>query len=120
MGNFKVYVGKIGRDFLESFEEVLDVQNAIDHFIFLEFCHLPNDTEPNTQIISYDSQKWFLLRYDLNASPEISQDSSGEIYPSSSILIDKNSDKFRGKVYQAFLQEIENRYIELRNRNILV
>lgn len=116
---FKNYAGKTGSDFRDSFEEAFDKQNAIDYFIFLQFCHLTDNREKNTQIISYDGQKWFFLPYDLDSSLGISWDGSGQKHSPESILISKTTDRFWGKFYRAFTQEIEERYADLRNKNIL-
>ncbi len=119
LNRFKKYAGKTGWAFRQTFEEAFDTQNAIDYFIFLQFCHLTDNREKNTQIISYDGQKWFFLPYDLDASLGISWDGKGEIRSPKSILISKTSDRFWGKVYRAFPKDIENRYAELRDKNIL-
>ena len=119
LARFKDYAGRTGQDFLESFTQAFDLQNALDYFIFLQFCHLPDNMEANTQIISYDGKRWFFLPYDLDCSLGISWDGRGQTCPPSSILISKTSDRFWGKVYQTFPQEIEQRYAELRNKNIL-
>ncbi len=119
LARFKEYAGKTEADFRDSFEEAFDKQNAIDYFIFLQFYHLADNRENNTQIISYDGQKWFFLPYDLDYSLGISWEGSGQIFAPHGILIDKTSERFWGKFYRAFPQEIEARYAELRDKNIL-
>ena len=102
-----------------SFDEAFDKRNAIDYFIFLQFLHLPDNMESNVQIVSYDGQKWFFLPYDLDFSLGISWDGTGQCYTPNAILIDKTSERFWGKVYNAFSYEIEERYAELRRKDVL-
>lgn len=99
------------------FEHVLDIQSAIDYFIFQEIILGTDGLAKNMLLATYDMKKWYLSAYDMDSTFDL--DWNGQI------LNDYDSDMpyapYNNK-FSSLLQYIRNnyhvayveRYVELR------
>ena len=59
-------INSTGSNYRSTLEQYVDIQSAIDYFIFCRFIGNPDGLKKNHLICTYDGVKWFLSPYDLD------------------------------------------------------
>ena len=139
-GNETYFSYEIGKDAVNSFNNLyqyiyatpnvntiknyLDIQSAIDYYIFHSVIYNVDGLARNMILLTYDKIKWYLSSYDmdntfglLGGSKTIeqyqNQDSAYEAMPGSSWFFNMHSELWYF-LQTNFSEQIEKRYLELR------
>ena len=100
-------------EFKEDFEKHLDLDAALNYYIFAEFAYLEDNRGKNMLLATYDGQVWYPSLYDLDTS-------WGSFY-NGRALYDYHSEPMNMQISNlfrrmetCFAQELAQRYFELR------
>ena len=97
-------------------KEYFDIQSFIDYIIFSDIVVNSDGFRKNWQWITWDGKKWFIEPYDLDG---ILGWSSWSPIPPTTTRLGNNKDYPTGWIIQYYQTEIETRYAELRNADII-
>ena len=65
---FDFVLNSTDEEFVEHFEEYLDLDAALNYYIMVDYCHLADNHGQNMLLATYDGLKWYLSLYDLDTS----------------------------------------------------
>ena len=102
---------------LTTLEQVLDIQGAIDYFVFQTVILGTDGLAKNMLLATYDMTKWYLCPYDMDATFDL--DWNGRILDAYNTLPPEppynNSDSYLlGVILQGYTNKFVARYFELR------
>lgn len=111
-------------NFKENFDKHLDKTNMIDTLIFIEAVGDWDGVSHDVEMVTYDLEKWYMLPWDKDTTFGMNWDESGIQKNSENTLLinykkEDSTQKPWYKTYNAFTEEVEERYAELRNNNVL-
>ena len=120
---------KSGEAFKTNFPTHHNVQNAIDYFLFAEFCYLDDILDNNVQLTTWNGSEYFMLPYDLDTCFGLKWDGTtvydantlGTVVDSTlggSVSAGLTSKSFWTKFVNAYHKEISDQYINLKNLGI--
>lgn len=106
-----------------------NVQNAIDYFLFAEFCYLDDILDNNVQLTTWDGNEYFMLPYDLDTcfglkwdgTRVYDADTMGTVVDTTlggSVSTGLTSKSFWTKFANAYHEEISEQYNNLKNLGI--
>ncbi len=110
---FAFVLNSSDEEFRTEFEEYLDLDSALNYYVFADLAHLRDNLGRNMLIATYDSQKWYLSLYDLDSSWGTNVDGLS-LYPYEENLLDMAYNNLFARMEQNFPEELAQRYFELR------
>jgi hypothetical protein len=120
---FDFVMNSSDEEFKANFQEYLNLDSALNYYVFADLAWLCDNLGKNILIATYDGMEWYLSLYDLDASWGTSVNGLGlNDYESKLVNMAKNN--LFARMEQAFPEELAQRYFELRedilsNENIL-
>src|SRR5699024_6023696 len=111
-------------DFEKNFDKYLDKTNMIDMLLFLEAIYDYDAVAQDAEMVTYDLEKWYILPWDKDTTFGMDWNEDGIREDSATkLLIDyeteKETQKPWYKIYHAFTEDVEERYAQLRDEDIL-
>ena len=104
-------------DFREHFGEYLNLDAALNYYVFTELAYLRDNLDKNMLIATYDGNIWYLSLYDLDSSWGTNVDGLSLMnYEIKEMTLSENN--LFARMEKNFSREIAQRYVELR-RGIL-
>lgn len=100
-------------EFVESFNEYLDIDAVLNYFILVEFAYLPDNCGKNMLVASYDGNIWYPSLYDLDTSWGTHYTGT-ELWDYKNELTKFSRNNLGRRVELLFAQELHDRYFELR------
>lgn len=114
--SWNMIVDAIGGD--SYIEDCLDIQSAIDYFIFQDIILGTDGLANNMLMVTYDMQKWYLSAYDMDATFDLSWEGelldAPDVFPAQPPYLNQYS-ALQGFLYNNYFEDIQSRYFELRN-----
>lgn len=98
--------------FRANFEEYLDLDSALNYYVFADLAYLADNLGKNMLIATYDGMKWYLSLYDLDSSWGAFTNGRS-LYPYEEPL-DMSLSNLFARMEQCFPKELAQRYFELR------
>lgn len=120
---FDFIINSTDEEFEANFEEYLDLDAALNYYVFADLAYLEDNLGKNMLIATYDGMKWYLSLYDLDSS--WGAGTNGQtLYPYEEQLLDMSVSNLFARMEKCFGEELAQRYFELRqdvlsNENIL-
>lgn len=110
-------------EFERDFDKYLDKTNMIDMLLFLEAIYDYDAVAQDVEMVTYDLEKWYMLPWDKDTTFGMDWNEDGVKEDSArKLLIDYDteqpSQKPWYKTYHAFTREVEERYAELRDKDV--
>ncbi|HZK18344.1 MAG TPA: CotH kinase family protein [Clostridia bacterium] len=110
-------------DFEKNFDKHLDKTNMIDMLLFLEAIYDYDAVAQDVEMVTYDSEKWYLLPWDKDTTFGMDWNERGIREESATKLLinyqaEDPSQKPWYKTYHTFRPDVEARYAQLRDENI--
>lgn len=97
-------------------------QCLVDYYLYAEFLYDYDGVAQDLDFVSYDAQRFFILPWDKDTVFGIPWNAAGSIRSPNTLLVSKNSihpqNRLWVKIRNAFEQEIEERYAELRDLGV--
>lgn len=120
---FDFVMNSTDEEFKANFEQYLDLDAALNYYVFADVAYLRDNLGKNMLLATYDGMKWYLSLYDLDSSWG-AYTNGRELYPYHEGLMDMSINNLFAKMERCFPQELAQRYFELRadilsNENIL-
>lgn len=110
---FDFVLNSSDEEFKENFEQYLDLDSALNYYVFADVAYLRDNIGKNMLIATYDGLKWYLSLYDLDSSWGTFTDGKSE-YPYREGLMEISRNNLFARMEKAFPQELAQRYFELR------
>lgn len=117
--NLNTLIEAVATSHIPLLEEVLDVQSAIDYFVFQDIILGTDGLAKNMILIKYDGLKWYLSAYDMDSTFDL--DWQGQILNCYNAGLN-SVPPFNNKYSQLLVlllneypSEMRDRYIQLRN-----
>lgn len=105
--------------FKEGLDEFLDVEAAIDYFVFFTALQGEDSWSKNSLFITYDGKQWIPSAYDMDGVFGVSDAGTRIADPSDQTLMNYDEEKMGhqlwNKLFKNYPEEIAARYHELRN-----
>lgn len=120
---FDFVLNSSDEEFKANFEEYLDLDAALNYYVFCDVAYLRDNLGKNMLIATYDGMKWYLSLYDLDSSWGTGTDGKS-LFDYESEPLELSLNNLFARMEKAFPQELAQRYFELRadvlsNENIL-
>lgn len=120
---FDFVVNSSDEDFRENFDQYLNLDSALNYYVFSDLAYLEDNLGKNMLIATYDGLEWYLSLYDLDSSWGTDTNGRGLMAYEEESLDMAKSNLF-ARMEACFGQELARRYFELRadilsNENIL-
>lgn len=111
-------------NFKKNFDKHLDKTNMIDFLIFIEVVGDWDAVSQDLEIVTYDLEKWYMLPWDKDTTFGMFWDESGLLPDSENTLVidyekEDPTQKPWYKTYHTFTEDVEKRYAELRDKDVL-
>lgn len=111
-------------DFKNNFNEVFDKTNMIDMLLFLELIYDYDAVAQDIEIVTYDLKKWYFLPWDKDTTFGMDWKERGIREGSETkLLFDYDEEivtqKPWFKTYHAFTNDVEKRYAQVRDEDII-
>ena len=110
---FDFVVNSSDEEFKADFQQYLDLDSALNYYVFADLAYLRDNIGKNMLIATYDGMKWYLSLYDLDSSWGTNTDGKSE-YPYEEELMEISRNNLFARMEKAFPQELAQRYFELR------
>lgn len=110
---FDFVINSTDEEFRENFAQYLDLDAALNYYVFADVAYLRDNIGKNMLLATYDGMKWYLSLYDLDSSWGTFTDGKSE-YPYREELVDMGLNNLFARMEKAFPQELAQRYFELR------
>lgn len=120
---FAFILNSTDEEFRDHFTEYLDLDAALNYYVFSDIAYLKDNLGKNMLIATYDGSKWFLSLYDLDSS--WGTETNGKaLFHYEEELLDLSRSNLFARLETCFPTELAQRYFELRedvlsNENIL-
>ena len=99
--------------FREDFSRYLDLDSALNYYVFADIAYLKDNLGKNMLIATYDGELWYLSLYDLDSSWGV--DTNGyRRMPYEEELLDLSENNLFARMEACFPEELANRYFQLR------
>ena len=120
---FDFVINSSDAEFKEKFSEYLNLDSALNYYIFADLAWLYDNMGKNILIATYDSNEWFLSLYDMDTSWGTTYNGYG-LMEYEEELMDMSYNNLFARMEKAFPNELAQRYFELRsdilsNENIM-
>lgn len=111
---FQFVMDSDDKTFRQNFSQYMDLDAALNYYILVDFCYLPDNCGKNMLLATYDGEIWYPSLYDLDTS--WGTDYLGEtIYDYQNNPIDfAGTNLLAKRLEENFPQELHNRYFALR------
>lgn len=111
-------------NFEKNFDKHLDKMNMIDTLLFIEIIYDWDAVAQDIEMVTYDLEKWYMLPWDKDTTFGMGFDGSGLRENRETVLWisygkEDVTQKPWHKTYNAFKTEVEERYAQLRDENIV-
>lgn len=110
---FEFVLNSSDEEFEDNFEQYLDLDAALNYYVFADVAYLRDNIGKNMLIATYDGMKWYLSLYDLDSSWGTFTDGKSE-YPYEEALLELSLNNLFARMEKAFPQELAQRYFALR------
>ena len=100
-------------DFREHFGEYLNLDAALNYYVFTELAYLRDNLDKNMLIATYDGNIWYLSLYDLDSSWG-THVYGLSLFPYEEKEMTLSENNLFARMEKNFSQEIAQRYMELR------
>lgn len=100
-------------EFVEHFEEYLDLDAAINYYILVDYCYIADNSGKNMLLATYDGMKWYLSLYDLDTSWGTTWNGF-DLDTYEEELLDMTRNNLFARMEKCFAKELSQRYFELR------
>lgn len=110
---FEFVLNSSDEEFVEHFEEYLDLDAALNYYIMVDYCHLADNHGQNMLLATYDGMKWYLSLYDLDTSWGTTWNGYG-VHNYQEELLDMSRNNLFARMETCFGKELSRRYFELR------
>jgi len=110
---FDFVVNSDNETFRKDFSKYLDLDSALNYYVFADLAYLQDNLGKNMLIATYDGQLWYLSLYDLDSSWGV--DTNGyRLMPYAQELLDMSRNNLFARMEENFPKELAQRYFELR------
>lgn len=110
---FDFVVNSDDETFRKDFEQYLDLDSALNYYVFADLAYLQDNLGKNMLIATYDGQLWYLSLYDLDSSWGV--DTNGyRLMPYEEGLLDMSRNNLFARMEKNFPELLAKRYFELR------
>lgn len=110
---FDFVINSTDAEFREHFAEHLDLDAALNYYIFTDFAYMEDNRGKNMLIATYDGVKWYLSLYDLDTAWGTNYSGNG-LYAYEDHLMDMRMNNLFARMEDCFPQELAQRYFALR------
>ena len=110
---FDFVINSSDEEFVEHFEDYLDLDAALNYYIMVDYCHLADNHGQNMLLATYDGLKWYLSLYDLDTSWGTSWNGY-LLHPYKEESLDMSRNNLFARMEKCFGKELSERYFELR------
>lgn len=120
---FDFVLNSSDEEFRTHFAEYLNLDSALNYYVFSDIAYLKDNLGKNMLIATYDGMEWYLSLYDLDSSWGVETNGYALMeYEDEQLNLAKN--RLFERMEDCFPQELAQRYFELRsdvlsNENIL-
>lgn len=114
---FDFVINSSDEEFKADFEEYLNLDSALNYYVFADLAYLRDNLGKNMLIATYDGNVWYLSLYDLDSS--WGTEANGyALQEYDETLMDLTQSNLFARMEACFSRELAERYFELRG-NIL-
>lgn len=110
---FDFVMNSSDEEFRANFSQYLNLDSALNYYVFADLAWLYDNTGKNMLIATYDGMEWYLSLYDLDTSWGTTYNGYGLTEYETSLL-DLTTNNLFARMEKVFPQELAQRYFELR------
>jgi len=120
---FEFVMNSSDEEFRENFSQYLNLDSALNYYVFSDLAYLEDNLGKNMLIATYDGMEWYLSLYDLDSSWGTGTN-GWELMEYEEGNPDLAKNNLFARMEECFAEELAQRYFELRssllsNENIL-
>lgn len=110
---FDFVVNSTDEEFKENFENYLNLDSALNYYVFTDIAYLKDNLGKNMLIATYDGQEWYLSLYDLDSSWG-TETNGYALMEYEEAELDMAKSNLFARMEKCFAKELAQRYFELK------